>query len=96
MGCCLWGRTESDTTEATQQQQQQRLAVLNMFSCVYWPCAYLLWENVYSNPMPILKIGLSGILVSCMISLYTLDIHPWSDIRLENIFSHSGGHLSFG
>ena len=21
MGCCLWGRTESDTTEATQQQQ---------------------------------------------------------------------------
>ena len=27
VGCCLWGRTESDTTEATyqQQQQQQRL-----------------------------------------------------------------------
>ena len=23
-GCCLWGRTESDTTEATQQQQQQQ------------------------------------------------------------------------
>ena len=23
MGCCLWGRTESDTTEATRQQQQQ-------------------------------------------------------------------------
>ena len=22
-GCHLWGRTESDTTEATQQQQQQ-------------------------------------------------------------------------
>ena len=22
VGCCLWGRTESDTTEATQQQQQ--------------------------------------------------------------------------
>ena len=22
-GCCLWGRTELDTTEATQQQQQQ-------------------------------------------------------------------------
>ena len=22
MGCCLWGHTESDTTEATQQQQQ--------------------------------------------------------------------------
>ena len=25
VGCCLWGRTESDTTEATQQQQQQHL-----------------------------------------------------------------------
>ena len=24
MGCRLWGRTELDTTEATQQQQQQR------------------------------------------------------------------------
>ena len=23
MGCRLWGRTESDTTEATKQQQQQ-------------------------------------------------------------------------
>ena len=22
LGCCLWGRTESDTTEVTQQQQQ--------------------------------------------------------------------------
>ena len=25
MGCSPWGRTESDTTEAMQQQQQQRL-----------------------------------------------------------------------
>ena len=24
VGCCLWGRTESDLTEATQQQQQQQ------------------------------------------------------------------------
>ena len=24
MGCRLWGRTESDTTDATQQQQQQQ------------------------------------------------------------------------
>ena len=24
VGCCLWGRTESDTTEATSQQQQQQ------------------------------------------------------------------------
>ena len=25
VGCCLWGRTELDTTEATQQQQQQHV-----------------------------------------------------------------------
>ena len=24
VGCCLWGCTESDTTEVTQQQQQQQ------------------------------------------------------------------------
>ena len=24
VGCCLWGRTESDTTETTPQQQQQQ------------------------------------------------------------------------
>ena len=30
VGCHLWGRTESDTTEATQQQQQQKaLAKVN-------------------------------------------------------------------
>ena len=27
LGCSLWGRTESDTTEATQQQQQRELVV---------------------------------------------------------------------
>ena len=27
VGCCLWGRTESDTTEATKQQQQQQHSV---------------------------------------------------------------------
>ena len=25
MGCSLWGRTESDMTEVTQQQQQQEI-----------------------------------------------------------------------
>ena len=31
MGCHLWGHTESDTTEATQQQQQQvALVVKNL------------------------------------------------------------------
>ena len=32
VGCRLWGRTESDTTEATQQQQQQQ----------HTPCLWML------------------------------------------------------
>ena len=30
VGCRLWGRTESDTTEATQQQQQQGLELVEV------------------------------------------------------------------
>ena len=30
VGCGLWGRTESDTTEATQQQQQQQQQLLDI------------------------------------------------------------------
>ena len=38
MSCCLWGRTESDTTEATEQQQQQTLKVMNKQSVQWsWP-----------------------------------------------------------
>ena len=29
VGCRLWGHTESDMTEATQQQQQQQASVIN-------------------------------------------------------------------
>ena len=35
VGCCLWGRTESDTTEATQQQQQQQQQWLTARWTVY-------------------------------------------------------------
>ena len=37
VGCRLWGRTESDTTEATQQQQQQQLSITfeKMFLILY-------------------------------------------------------------
>ena len=38
VGCRLWGRTESDTTKATQQQQQH---VLSMPS--FWRVFYLKW-----------------------------------------------------
>ena len=31
VGCCLWGRTELDTTEVTQQQQQQQQLCVRYF-----------------------------------------------------------------
>ena len=36
VGCCLWGRTESDTTEATQQQQQQQQQQQNIVYANYY------------------------------------------------------------
>ena len=42
VGCCLWGRTESDTTEATQQQQQRILK--HSFLLRNQPCSL----NVFS------------------------------------------------
>ena len=44
VGCHLWGRTESDTTKATQQQQQH---VLSMPS--FWRVFYLKWMLNFVN-----------------------------------------------
>ena len=35
VGCRLWGHTESDTTEATQQQQQQGKEKMGSYCSVY-------------------------------------------------------------
>ena len=40
VGCRLWGRTESDTTEATQQQQQQQTHIFTMELIKHLSCAY--------------------------------------------------------
>ena len=42
VGCCLWGRTELDSTEGTQQQQQQH--TIKMIITWYW-CSSL-WFSV--------------------------------------------------
>ena len=36
LGCRLWGRTESDMTEATWQQQQQQQQLIEMTLCWLW------------------------------------------------------------
>ena len=42
MGCHLWGRTESDTTEATWQQQQQQ--ALSMEKAMATHSSTLAWK----------------------------------------------------
>ena len=36
VGCTLWGRTELDTTEVTQQQQQRRSGGLGWKGCTFF------------------------------------------------------------
>ena len=62
-GCCLWGRTESDTTEATLQQQQHLLhlhmcacALMCVCVCAHWcvcvcvcPC-FILKHGILLEP----------------------------------------------
>lgn len=65
--------------------------MLDIFSNACWPCVYLLWRNVCSHPLPILKIGLFVfLLLSCKSSSYSLDTSPLSVIWFANISSHSG------
>ena len=54
VGRCLWGRTDSDTTEATQQQQGQHIDV----QWLYW---MLLWL--------FLKVNIRGFFDCCQILL---------------------------
>ena len=43
VGCRLWGRTGSDTTEVTQQQQQQTQSNIQPFLCI------LVLESYFMN-----------------------------------------------
>ena len=51
VGCRLWGRTESDTTEATQPQQQQQQYILKLFTKIY--CNFL--DNFFFHLMYALR-----------------------------------------
>lgn len=63
------------------------LTVLN-FSCACWSFVCFLWRNIYFDPLPILKIGLS-LLLSYKCSLYVPDACSLSDMWFARIFSHS-------
>ena len=48
VGCRLWGRTESDTTEATQQQQQQPCQIITEVSSIgkHVLIYFYLWTSI--------------------------------------------------
>ena len=54
---------------------------------------YLLWRNVYSNPLSIKKKMDWLLTANCNISLYILDTKSLANIQFTNIFSHSVGNL---
>ena len=74
VGCRLWGGTESDTTEATQQQQRQwvwsgiplpttlPLMMVSILPCAHLPFVYLLRE---SQLIPFAHVLLGGCLPFC-------------------------------
>ena len=45
VGCRLWGRTEMDMTEATQQQQKQQ----QNYAIIHFKCKYLLYSQIYEE-----------------------------------------------
>ena len=68
--------------------------MLSTFSHACWPFVQLPWRNVCSDSFAHLNIRLFAfLLLSCMGSLYVLDINSLSERWLANIFSHSLGCL---
>ena len=53
----------------------------------------LLWRNNYLDLLPIFLLGLFFLILSCMCSLYILEINPLSVTSFGNIFSHYVGCL---
>ena len=65
--------------------------MLSILSCVCWQSVYLLWRNDCSDLCPF--FNWIFLLLSCMSSLYILDISSLPDTWRANIFSHSLGCL---
>ena len=55
---CYWffDDSHSDRQEVVFLWTSLWLVMLSAFSCTCWPSIWLLWENVSSDPLPILKL----------------------------------------
>ena len=76
VGCHLWGRTESDTTEATQQQQQALLSIQSLFLILhgvktYFPFRPHVPQKAFPDPLQPNRIPLSWRPTTLQDLLYT-------------------------
>ena len=74
VGCRLWGRTESDTTEATQQQQQQRYHHCCSF------IARVMWHCYLCSQIPRETLGSWFLPI-----LASLDLEQWTTHRGHSV-----------
>ena len=80
VGCHLWGRTESDTTEVTQQQQQ---SIFNFSNCVDSVCLFF-----NSSRSLLIDSCIFSFLFSRFLIIYTI-------IILNSFSSFSGNFKKF-
>ena len=80
VGCCLWGRTESNTTEATQQQQQYLW--LSVYK-VHWLVDYV-FQTVFLNGLMVQSglVEVDSNQRKCEFRLPSLSVFTFSRNRL--------------
>ena len=74
--------------------------MLSIISFICWHFVCLPYKNISLDSLPIFSwisccFGCFFFILSCMSSLYSLDINPLLDTSFTNIFSHSEGRLFF-
>ena len=89
LGCRLWGRTESDTTEVTQQLSSSK----HLFMCLLAICMSSLEKCLFSSLAHFWIRSFTFLVLSCMSCLYILEINSLSVVSFAIIFSHSEGYL---
>ena len=98
VGYRLWGRTESDTTKATQQQQQQQLPRCNILRAVLRPCPALLAHKHinFSSPVGCCLWVLLPAFATQTLSAEALQYHFCSQNQLRPgcTFAGTTGHLT--
>ena len=62
VGCRLWGRTELDTTEATQQQQQQQQPTASLSYPIFAIYFFFIFQSAFSPPAIVKSLFLSFVL----------------------------------